>query len=138
MNIHITIHPNTDVIEFVTAEANGPTEGKALLAKLVPVHTPEPPEPLKVEKKPSACSLREAAELFRQMSVIGLPTASKVEECCALAELLDQLANGNKKIQAIKAMRVFSGLGLKDTKRLIEQIGVFAIRRNPSELPTLR
>ncbi len=129
MQIHITMMPGMEEIDSVTVDAVGVAEGKALLAKLMLAPKPEPTignlikEKLS-DKEPSVCTLREAAELFRQMSQLPV-TVHRAEDCLQLAELLDQLANGDKKIRTIKAVRMFSGLGLRDAKELIERVGPF-------------
>ena len=126
MQINIETYGANQMIDAVTVKAVGEQDGKALLEKVMAPKPPPAPKPPIVGKEAhSECTLRTAAELFRAMAgecsgTVTSGTAVKV------AELLDQLADGNKKIQCIKAVREFSGLGLREAKEMTERLGPFA------------
>lgn len=131
MQINIETYNGSDEIDQVTVKVFGDANGKALLAKLVP--QPQPKAPFRGVEAPSRCTLREAVELFRELAEEVKPSLlapndkarERAEVIAAAAKMLEQLANGDKKIQAIKALRELSGLGLKEAKEMTERAAPF-------------
>lgn len=84
--------------------------------------------PIVGAEAPSEVTLREAVEFLRQMSdeMISRGSANIGVKC--VADLLEILADGKEKIRAIKLTREFSGLGLRESKELVERLLAFRQR----------
>jgi len=132
MQINIETFGANQSIDTVTVKAHGEQDGKALLDKVMAKPAPLPKPPIVGSEAPSECTLRVASELFHVMSEehsnFGAPNKP-----AQVAEILRLLADGTNKIRTIKAVREFSGLGLREAKELVERIGPFI--PNPSQGP---
>jgi hypothetical protein len=128
MQINIETFGANQTIDVVTVKAHGQQDGKTLLDKIMaPVPRTKPP--IVGEEMPSKCTLRVAAQFFREMA--EEQGATHGSSATRVAELLDLLADGTHKIQTIKAAREFSGLGLRESKELVERIGPFVPKPSP-------
>ena len=126
MQINIETYGANQSIDTVTVKAHGEQDGKTLLEKIMaPAPAPAPRPPIVGTEAESACTLRTAAALFRVMAEECGTHLPHLNQASKVADILEQLANGDKKIQTIKAVREFTGLGLREAKELTERLGPF-------------
>lgn len=131
MQINIETYGTNQMIDVVTVKAHGEQDGKALLNKVMaPEPKPAPKAPIVGREAESECTLRTAAALFRAMQA-ECGNMHSAQQAAKVADVLEQLADGNKKIQCIKAVREFSGLGLREAKEMTERLGPFAPKPSP-------
>lgn len=131
MQINIETFGADQTIDVVTVKAHGQQDGKTLLDKVMaPVPRPAPKPPIVGEEAPSKCTLRVAAQFFREMAD-EMGNFQQTNTARSVAELLDHLADGTQKIQTIKATRELSGLGLREAKELVERVGPFVPKPSP-------
>lgn len=126
MQITIDMYKGTNEIDYVTVTASG-SDSKKLLARVMRRESSQE------ELQP----LQEAVKLIREMSEAAnrlIPADKRLADpntyprnlLGGVADLLEHLANGERKIQCIKIIREQTGLGLKDAKETIERTKVFA------------
>lgn len=129
MQINIETFGPDQTIDVVTVKAHGAQDGKTLLDKIMaPVPRAKPP--IVGAEAPSKCTLRVAAQFFREMAE-AQGAFQQTNTARSVAELLDLLADGSHKIQTIKAARELSGLGLREAKELVERVGPFVPTPSP-------
>ncbi len=119
MEINVqTNEEDSDAIDFVTVTASGTLQGMDLLSKVMP-------SPSANGEKPSATPLREAARLFHEMAELcGVENTTPILDWTA--QLLNLLADGTKKAEAIKLIRSMVECGPRDGKLMIETVPAFS------------